>query len=119
MAAEGWWGTEPPGRPDPASASLSQVQLINNAYRLVVDAVLGPGVEPAEVGGPCTRALATLKLLSIPLVSLDLRHARWREGMRGREAGLGRGPSPLVSGGPSLFAHPSMLPHQGWLLHSG
>ncbi|KAF6098199.1 YjeF N-terminal domain containing 3 [Phyllostomus discolor] len=27
---------------------------------------------PAEVGGPCTRALATLKLLSIPLVSLDI-----------------------------------------------
>ncbi|XP_027404204.1 yjeF N-terminal domain-containing protein 3 isoform X1 [Bos indicus x Bos taurus] len=50
----------------------TEVQLINNAYRLVVDAVLGPGVEPAEVGGPCTRALATLKLLSIPLVSLDI-----------------------------------------------
>ncbi|KAB1259780.1 YjeF N-terminal domain-containing protein 3, partial [Camelus dromedarius] len=49
-----------------------EVQLINNAYRLVVDAVLGPGVEPGEVGGPCTRALATLKLLSIPLVSLDI-----------------------------------------------
>ncbi|KAJ1060736.1 hypothetical protein K5549_019238, partial [Capra hircus] len=42
----------------------AEVQLINNAYRLVVDAVL--------VGGPCTRALATLKLLSIPLVSLDI-----------------------------------------------
>lgn len=37
-----------------------------------MDAVLGPGVEPGEVGGPCTRALATLKLLSIPLVSLDI-----------------------------------------------
>ncbi|XP_048650827.1 yjeF N-terminal domain-containing protein 3 isoform X4 [Marmota marmota marmota] len=48
------------------------VQLINDAYGLVVDAVLGPGVEPSEVGGPCTRALATLKLLSIPLVSLDI-----------------------------------------------
>ncbi|XP_026894285.1 yjeF N-terminal domain-containing protein 3 isoform X3 [Herpailurus yagouaroundi] len=43
------------------------VQLINDAYGLVVDAVLGPGVEPGEIGGPCTRALATLKLLSIPL----------------------------------------------------
>lgn len=49
-----------------------QVQLINDAYGLVVDAVLGPGVELREVGGPCTRALATLKLLSIPLVSLDI-----------------------------------------------
>ncbi|XP_048650826.1 yjeF N-terminal domain-containing protein 3 isoform X3 [Marmota marmota marmota] len=50
----------------------TEVQLINDAYGLVVDAVLGPGVEPSEVGGPCTRALATLKLLSIPLVSLDI-----------------------------------------------
>lgn len=48
------------------------MQLINDAYGLVVDAVLGPGVEPAAVGGPCTRALETLKLLSIPLVSLDI-----------------------------------------------
>nr|XP_036306398.1 yjeF N-terminal domain-containing protein 3 isoform X1 [Pipistrellus kuhlii] len=50
----------------------TEVQLINDAYGLVVDAVLGPGVEPREAGGPCTRALATLKLLSIPLVSLDV-----------------------------------------------
>ncbi|XP_057565808.1 yjeF N-terminal domain-containing protein 3 [Hippopotamus amphibius kiboko] len=50
----------------------TEVQLINDAYRLVVDAVLGPSVELGEVGGPCTRALATLKLLSIPLVSLDI-----------------------------------------------
>ena len=60
----------PQGRPLPCLSS--QVQLINDAYGLVVDAVLGPGVEPREVGGPCTRALATLKLLSIPLVSLDV-----------------------------------------------
>ncbi|OWK12159.1 hypothetical protein Celaphus_00002922 [Cervus elaphus hippelaphus] len=55
-----------------SAVAVTKVQLINNAYRLVVDAVLGPGVEPGEVGGPCTRALATLKLLSIPLVSLDI-----------------------------------------------
>lgn len=56
----------------PSPCLPSQVQLINDAYGLVVDAVLGPGVEPREAGGPCTRALATLKLLSIPLVSLDI-----------------------------------------------
>ncbi|EHA98456.1 YjeF protein 3, partial [Heterocephalus glaber] len=56
----------------------AEVQLINDAYGLVVDAVLGPGVEPAAVGGPCTRALATLKLLSIPLVSLDIPSGTWR-----------------------------------------
>nr|XP_003413288.1 yjeF N-terminal domain-containing protein 3 [Loxodonta africana] len=50
----------------------AEVQLINDAYGLVVDAMLGPGAAPGDVGGPCTRALATLKLLSIPLVSLDI-----------------------------------------------
>lgn len=60
----------------PISTLTPQVQLINDAYRLVVDAILGPGVEPREVGGPCMRALATLKLLSIPLVSLDIPSGR-------------------------------------------
>ncbi|EFB19150.1 hypothetical protein PANDA_000587, partial [Ailuropoda melanoleuca] len=68
----------------------TEVQLINDAYGLVVDAVLGPGVQPGEIGGPCMRALATLKLLSIPLVSLDI-----PSGMPGGGAcwglGLGRG----------------------------
>ena len=86
-------GRAPGPPPDPASASLSQVQLINNAYRLVVDAVLGPGVEPGEVGGPCTRALATLKLLSIPLVSLDIPSGTPGGGGReGQGSGLGRRP---------------------------
>ncbi|KAM9241682.1 LOW QUALITY PROTEIN: yjeF N-terminal domain-containing protein 3 [Dugong dugon] len=49
-----------------------EVHLINDAYGLAVDAVLGPGAEPGEVRGPCMRVLATLKLLSIPLVSLDI-----------------------------------------------
>lgn len=48
------------------------MRLIDDAYALVVDAVLGLGVRPAEAGGPCARALATLKRLSIPLVSLDV-----------------------------------------------
>uniref|UniRef100_A0ABK0LE67 YjeF N-terminal domain containing 3 n=1 Tax=Rattus norvegicus TaxID=10116 RepID=A0ABK0LE67_RAT len=50
----------------------AEVRLIDDAYGLVVDAVLGPGVRLAEAGGPCARALATLKRLSIPLVSLDV-----------------------------------------------
>lgn len=48
------------------------MRLIDDAYGLVVDAVLGPGVRLAEAGGHCARALATLKRLSIPLVSLDV-----------------------------------------------
>ncbi|XP_007994114.1 yjeF N-terminal domain-containing protein 3 [Chlorocebus sabaeus] len=73
----------------------TEVQLINEAYGLVVDAVLGPGVEPGEVGGPCTRALATLKLLSIPLVSLDI-PSGW-DAETGSDAEDGLRPDVLVS----------------------
>lgn len=67
--------------------------------------MLGPGVEPGEIGGPCTRALATLKLLSIPLVSLDI-----PSGMPGRRGGghvgaLGGGPS-----APQFLMGPACLP---------
>lgn len=58
--------------------------------------MLGPGVEPCEVGGPCTRALATLKLLSIPLVSLDIPSGM--PGMGGCPGYGGRGGGPLCSG---------------------
>ncbi|XP_012584583.1 PREDICTED: yjeF N-terminal domain-containing protein 3 isoform X3 [Condylura cristata] len=73
----------------------TEVQLINDAYGLVVDAVLGPGVELGEVGGPCTRALATLKLLSIPLVSLDI-PSGW-DAETGGDAEDGLRPDVLVS----------------------
>ncbi|XP_029387989.1 yjeF N-terminal domain-containing protein 3 isoform X1 [Mus pahari] len=48
----------------------AEVRLIDDAYGLVVDAVLGPGVPLAEAGGHCARALATLKRLSIPLAGM-------------------------------------------------
>ncbi|XP_059552065.1 yjeF N-terminal domain-containing protein 3 isoform X2 [Myotis daubentonii] len=73
----------------------TEVQLINDAYGLVVDAVLGPGVEPREVGGSCTRALATLKLLSIPLVSLDI-PSGW-DAETGEDSEDGLRPDVLVS----------------------
>ncbi|XP_074060319.1 yjeF N-terminal domain-containing protein 3 isoform X3 [Macrotis lagotis] len=50
----------------------TEVQLINDAYSLVIDAILGPGAEPGEVKEPCTSILATLKLVKIPIVSLDI-----------------------------------------------
>lgn len=62
----------PSVRAEPLTPPSPQVRLIDDAYGLVVDAVLGPGVRLAEAGGPCARALATLKRLSIPLVSLDV-----------------------------------------------
>lgn len=73
----------------------TEVQLINDAYGLVVDAVLGPGARPGDVGGPCTRALATLKQLSVPLVSLDI-PSGW-DAETGAEAEDGLQPDVLVS----------------------
>uniref|UniRef100_A0A671EDY9 YjeF N-terminal domain-containing protein 3 n=1 Tax=Rhinolophus ferrumequinum TaxID=59479 RepID=A0A671EDY9_RHIFE len=97
----------------------TEVQLVNDAYGLVVDAVLGPGVEPCEVGGPCTRALATLKLLSIPLVSLDIPSGMPGRGGHVRAWGTWWGG--LCSGFwcPGLSAHSEpQFPQCGWIMHS-
>ncbi|KAL8177777.1 UNVERIFIED_CONTAM: YjeF N-terminal domain-containing protein 3 [Gekko kuhli] len=48
------------------------VQLISDAYNLVVDAVLGVEANPAEVAEPYISVLATLKQIRVPLVSLDV-----------------------------------------------
>ncbi|NXS62418.1 YJEN3 protein, partial [Brachypteracias leptosomus] len=57
----------------PPCAPLSpQVQLINDAYNAVVDAVLGAEAEAGEGREPCAAILATLKLIRIPIVSLDV-----------------------------------------------
>lgn len=49
-----------------------QVQLINDAYNAVVDAVLGAEAEAAEGTEPCAAILATLEHIRIPIVSLDV-----------------------------------------------
>ncbi|NXD70043.1 YJEN3 protein, partial [Eolophus roseicapillus] len=50
----------------------TEVQLINDAYNAVVDAVLGAEAEAAEGREPCAAILSTLKLIRIPIVSLDV-----------------------------------------------
>lgn len=65
----GAWG--PPTCPSCPPPSL-QVQLINDAYNAVVDAVLGAEAELGEGRGPCAGILATLKHVRIPIVSLDV-----------------------------------------------
>uniref|UniRef100_A0A8C3DPK5 ApoA-I-binding protein 2 n=1 Tax=Corvus moneduloides TaxID=1196302 RepID=A0A8C3DPK5_CORMO len=50
----------------------TEVQLINDAYNAVVDAVLGAEAEVAEGTEPCAAILATLKHIRIPIVSLDV-----------------------------------------------
>ncbi|KAM8962020.1 yjeF N-terminal domain-containing protein 3 [Pelodytes ibericus] len=50
----------------------TEVQLINDAYNLVVDALLGIEAEPGEVKEPCASILGTLKQIRIPIISLDV-----------------------------------------------
>lgn len=69
-----WPGDHSPPAPAAHRVSMSppQVQLINDAYNAVVDAVLGAEAEAAEGREPCAAILATLKLIRIPIVSLDV-----------------------------------------------
>ncbi|XP_074384977.1 yjeF N-terminal domain-containing protein 3 isoform X2 [Zonotrichia albicollis] len=51
----------------------TEVQLINDAYNAVVDAVLGAeGTQGTEGTEPCAAILATLRHVRIPIVSLDV-----------------------------------------------
>lgn len=60
-----------------------QVQLINDAYNVVIDAILGADAEPGEMKEPYTGILATLKQIRIPIVSLDVPSGQApREGTR-------------------------------------
>uniref|UniRef100_A0A7M4FG81 ApoA-I-binding protein 2 n=1 Tax=Crocodylus porosus TaxID=8502 RepID=A0A7M4FG81_CROPO len=67
-----------------------QVQLINDAYNVVIDAILGADAEPEQVKEPYTGILATLKQIRIPIVSLDV-PSGWDV-----EAGSSEGISPDV-----------------------
>ncbi|NXR70962.1 YJEN3 protein, partial [Pycnonotus jocosus] len=58
----------------------AEVQLLNDAYNAVVDAVLGAeGTEGTEGTEPCAAILATLRHIRIPIVSLDV-PSGWRSG---------------------------------------
>ncbi|XP_030074916.1 yjeF N-terminal domain-containing protein 3 isoform X1 [Microcaecilia unicolor] len=50
----------------------TEVQLINDAYNLVVDAILGLETDPTTVKEPFAGILTTLKQIKLPLVSLDI-----------------------------------------------
>nr|XP_033812396.1 yjeF N-terminal domain-containing protein 3 isoform X2 [Geotrypetes seraphini] len=50
----------------------TEVQLINGAYNLVVDAILGLETDPTTVKEPYAGILTTLKQIKLPLVSLDI-----------------------------------------------
>ncbi|XP_036412674.1 yjeF N-terminal domain-containing protein 3-like [Colossoma macropomum] len=50
----------------------TEVQLVNDAYNLIVDAVLGPETELGAVEEPFTNILLTLRGVKIPIASLDI-----------------------------------------------
>lgn len=49
-----------------------QVQLINDAYNLVIDAMLGPEADLANIKEPYSGILVTLKQVKIPIASVDI-----------------------------------------------
>ncbi|XP_066504297.1 yjeF N-terminal domain-containing 3 [Hoplias malabaricus] len=50
----------------------TEVQLINDAYNLVVDAILGPETDLKDVKEPYSGILLTLKQVKIPIASVDV-----------------------------------------------
>lgn len=54
------------------SANAVQVQLINDAYNLVIDAIVGPEIDLKDVREPYSGILVTLKQVKIPIASVDV-----------------------------------------------
>ncbi|XP_062868978.1 yjeF N-terminal domain-containing 3 [Trichomycterus rosablanca] len=50
----------------------TEVQLINDAYNLVIDAILGPETDLKDVKEPYLAILGSLKQVKIPIVSVDV-----------------------------------------------
>lgn len=48
------------------------MQLINDAYNLVVDAMLGLEVDCSNIKEPYSGILTTLKQIKIPIISVDV-----------------------------------------------
>lgn len=56
----------------PMSPLSAQVQLINDAYNLLIDAMLGPEADCSNIKEPYSGILVTLKQVNIPIVSVDV-----------------------------------------------
>lgn len=121
----GWgaWGT--PQLPTVCPPPPPQVQLINDAYNAVVDAVLGAEAELGEGRGPCAGILATLKHVRIPIVSLDVPSGPASRSGRGPPSpGLSPCPPPVSPpargqprgppAAPGLAASPRLARSKGW-----
>lgn len=55
-----------------AEVSSFQVQLINDAYNLVIDAMLGAEADCTNIKEPYSGILVTLKQIKTPIVSVDV-----------------------------------------------
>lgn len=53
------------------------MQLINDAYNLVIDAMMGPDADCANLREPYPGILVTLKQIKIPIASVDVPSGRW------------------------------------------
>lgn len=49
-----------------------QVQLINDAYNLVIDAMMGPEADCGNIKEPYSGILVTLKQVKVPITSVDV-----------------------------------------------
>lgn len=54
------------------SSRSAQVQLINDAYNLLIDAMLGPEADCSNIKEPYAGILVTLKQVNVPIVSVDV-----------------------------------------------
>lgn len=54
------------------SPRSAQVQLINDAYNLLIDAMLGPEADCSNIKEPYSGILVTLKQVNVPIVSVDV-----------------------------------------------
>lgn len=54
------------------SSLSAQVQLINDAYNLLIDAMLGPEDDCSNIKEPYSGILVTLKQVNTPIVSVDV-----------------------------------------------
>ncbi|TWW57732.1 YjeF N-terminal domain-containing protein 3 [Takifugu flavidus] len=50
----------------------TEVQLINDAYNLLIDAMLGPEADCSNIKEPYSGILVTLKQVNVPIVSVDV-----------------------------------------------
>lgn len=94
----------------------AQVQLINDAYNLLIDAMLGPEADCSNIKEPYSGILVTLKQVNIPIVSVDVpsgKRSHWLEAERHPRNHVEEKPQARASATNTLptVLHPVLTPH--------